>query len=280
MNELANKTILVTRPLPQAQALLDAISQRSGRAIHLPTMEIVAFYQDSAQDSAQASVQKNAQQEAEKYPPIRRLILDIDHYEIAICISVTSAEQALAWLEQHWPQMPTTIRWVAVGRSTAAVLQNAGLDVVYPEQLMDSGELLKLDLLQQVENKKIVLFKGEGGRDLIEKTLQQRGACLAICELYQRRTLLANAEALTRLLRENTVSAMTGHSGEMIESSVAMMGDDKAAKATLFNVPLIIPGERVAQKAKELGFKTIVVAENATTEVMIKTLCDWNRRLG
>jgi uroporphyrinogen-III synthase len=261
VNELANKTILVTRPLPQAQSLLDAITACSGQAIHLPTMEIVAF------DSV----------DAEKYPPIKRLILDIDQVEIAICISVTSAELALAWLEQYWPQLPTGIRWVAVGSSTAAVLQNAGLDVVFPEQLMDSGELLKLELLQQVSNKKIVLFKGEGGRDLIEKTLQQRGARVTPCELYQRRPMLTNAETLVRLLHENTLSAMTGHSGEMIESSVALLGNDKVAKANLFSVPLVIPGERVAQRARELGFNTVVVAENATTEIMIKTLCEWNR---
>jgi uroporphyrinogen-III synthase len=40
---------------------------------------------------------------------------------------------------------------------------------------------------------------------------------------------------------------------------------------------LLLPGLRVAEIAKDLAFKQIIVAENATHKGMIEALYDWRR---
>ncbi len=256
MGRLANSTVLVTRPLPQAADLIQAIHDEGGHPIHVPTMAITP-YEDEASEMGRR---------------IKYTVMEVDRFDIAICISVTSATCILSWLDKFWPQMPVGIHWLAVGSATAKVLQSAGFNVSYPKQVMDSGELLKLPELQDVNNKKIVLFKGRGGRDALQIELRARGALVEISELYHRSAATDNAERLRHLLQQKCITAVTGHSSEMIENFFDLLGKKSDALSKLLNLPLIIPGERVAAKAKKLGFTQVVIAKNATTGPMLEAL--------
>lgn len=74
-------------------------------------------------------------------------------------------------------------QWLAVGAVTGRILQEAGLDVLVPEQENSEG-LLALPPLQQA--KCIWLWRGAGGRELLIDTAAQRQQALVDTVLYQR----------------------------------------------------------------------------------------------
>nr|WP_236744009.1 uroporphyrinogen-III synthase [Marinobacter similis] len=60
-------------------------------------------------------------------PERRTLILSLDHYTHIITVSPYAARLLLDEVDTWWPQIPTGIRWYAVGAGTAAVLAEQGL---------------------------------------------------------------------------------------------------------------------------------------------------------
>lgn len=120
-------------------------------------------------------------------PSSRQLLLDIDQYHAVFFVSANAARLALDTLTSLWPQWPVGVNWLAVGPATAEVLASAGLPVVMPPSGFDSEATLKLDCLQQLKDKRVLICRGNEGRELMAETLQQRGAQVDLLALYQRR---------------------------------------------------------------------------------------------
>lgn len=169
--------VLNTRPAGQAAALTRRLEAAGAQVTELPLIAI-------------APVALAPEQE--------RLLLDLDRYDGVFFVSANAARLGLDAVAGAWPQWPWRLPAYAVGARTAAVLNEAGLDVRLPER-PDSEGLLDLPDLQQVQGRRFLVFKGEGGRELLADTLRARGALLDELPLY-RRELPADAMARWRAL--------------------------------------------------------------------------------
>nr|WP_275446868.1 uroporphyrinogen-III C-methyltransferase [Pseudoalteromonas sp. McH1-42] len=96
------------------------------------------------------------------------------------------SQDAVYYLAQHQPTFSPDCQFFAVGDKTAAAIE-ACFDrrAIVPEQ-HDSEGVLALPALQQVEDKRVVVVKGRGGRTLISQMLKQRGARVSHCVVYER----------------------------------------------------------------------------------------------
>ena len=273
MSTLSGLKILVTRPQPQAEAFINLLAREKASVIHCPTMNIIAFEVLASEGLVSGEpMSKECQR-------IKQAVMALDGCDIVICISINAARYALEWIENYWPQLPVGIAWHAVGRSTAKVLENNDITVHYPAQAMDSGGLLKLPSLQNVKGKKVLLFKGLGGRELIKQELQARGAIVETCDLYQRVVANENKAALISVLERGDISIATSHSSEMVENALSMASDSVEAKQYLQTTPLVVPGARVAEKAITLGFSNVLIAVDATAESMCSAIQNWQSNL-
>ncbi len=157
--------ILNTRPAHQA-AELSAALRNAGLAVsELPLLEIVP---------------------RELAPAEQRLLLDLDRYDGVFFISANAAHRGLDAVAGYWPQWPWQLKAYAVGHATAEWLAAAGLDVEIPAGRADSEGLLQLPALQQVKDKRFLLMRGVGGRELLRHSLEARGARVDVLELYRR----------------------------------------------------------------------------------------------
>ncbi|MYM63867.1 uroporphyrinogen-III synthase [Pseudomaricurvus sp. HS19] len=254
--------VLLTRPqqqLPKWQSLLQSGGAETCR---VPLMAIEPLSEPAATQA------------------IRDRIMALAEYRHVIFVSQNAAHHGLDWIDQYWPQLPVGVHFYAVGAATARVLQAYGCSVTAADNTMNSEELLALPQLQQVELQKVLICRGRGGRPLLAQVLSERGAQVDYCELYERGFPVE--EALTNLLqaqcgRNGDLVAL--HSGEALDNwhqlLQALKQEQPQLAATCAVLPLLVPGGRVGQLARDRGYPEVIVARNASDEEMLAALRDW-----
>lgn len=215
--------------------------------------------------------------EAPETNQIKSHILHIDQYQIAIFISRTAALLGTEWLARHWPvyskDLPQHLRYYAVGKSTAALLREQGIDAEVPEQAFNSEGLLALPSLNNVIGEKALIFSGEGGRTLLADTLIQRGASVSECELYRREATTEFSGQVIELLAAGALDLVIVHSGELLKNLLAIVPESQ--RSSLMTLPLLVPSERVAEIAVNSGFQSVICAGSALPEDMVSALRGW-----
>lgn len=245
-NSLANKRILLIKPMRPEDQFLSLLKNTGAEITHTPVMSIQAIAESHAITESQA---------------IKSLILDVDNFHKAIFVSGNAAELALEWLDKYWPMLPLGIDYFAVGERTAAVLKQVGIQASHPRGRQNSEELLQLSQLQQLDNQRIIIFRGCGGREILADTLIERGAAVEYCELYRR--VIDHQQLQLAQLQAQTSDCLVVHSGEQLQA----MGAAEALE--LVDRAVVVPSPRVAMIAQQLGYKRVVSADNALPEAML-----------
>ena len=173
-------------------------------------------------------------------------------------------DAGLAW--------PASLRCLAVGTATRDALLRAGLDAgMANAEAMNSEELLAHPALASVEGTGIVIFKGEGGRELLGETLRARGARVEECPLYRRVLPEGAADALAALLDAHRVNAFLANSGETLDNLLGLLHRMPAGKVPP-EACFVVPGERVAAEARQRTPARVVTARNASDAAMLDAL--------
>jgi uroporphyrinogen-III synthase len=243
-------SVLVTRPEGQAESLLKLLADAGYRGIHCPMLVIEEL---SGPDAGQ-----------------RELLQNLTGYAHIIFVSSNAVRCGMRWIEDFWPRLPTGADWYAVGEGSAAALARYGLDVQLPEGQMNSEGLLELPQLQAVENERVLIVKGEGGRDAMQQVLRQRGALVDELACYRRRPPDLGPGELAEIIRNEHCGALILSSGEGLHNMVSLL--DKRELEQVRSLTLVVPGARVAAMAREAGFGEILEAANATDSAVLGAL--------
>src|SRR5204863_7288654 len=119
----------------------------------------------------------------------------------------------------------------------------------------DSEALLALPELQQVQGRRVVIFRGGTGRPLLGNALASRGARVEYADCYRRTLAKSDPAPLLAQWRHGGVQAITVSSSEGLDNFVTLAGT-----AALEATPLFVPHERVAVRARERGAREVIVA--------------------
>jgi uroporphyrinogen-III synthase len=243
---LADLKVLVTRPKELANNLALLIEQAGGIPILYPVISI----------------------EEPKNTELRdRALKQLSSFDIAVFISPTAVRKTL----EHVDRFPSTLRIAALGSSTANSLKQNNILVSIQPDGHDSESLLKHSELQpdKIAGKSIVIFRGEGGRNMLGNTLMSRGSHVHYAEMY-RRARAKNRPPLS-VEQLNNIDIITVTSNEGLQNLFEL----SANKQALLKLPLIVPGERCERLAKELGFHVVVKSSDARDISCIETLRNW-----
>lgn len=250
---LAGRTIVVTRPAAQAGSLADAIVAAGGEPFVFPLLEIGA-----PADAA----------------PLAAALARIADYCLAVFISPNAVAYSVPRLLERGP-WPTGLQPAAVGQGTVRALAALGVaGTVAPRQRFDSEALLELPELQaaRVAGRRVVIFRGDGGRELLAETLRQRGAEVDCVACYRRSPPPAVAPLLARW-DAGRIDALTVSSSEGLRHLVELL--DAPCRARLARTPVFVPHARIAETAAALGLEQVVLTGPADDGV-IKGLCTYN----
>ena len=254
--DLRGVCVLVTRPAPQAGPLAQLIRAAGGSARLFPVMEIL-----DPQDSG----------------PLNRGIDRLDDIDLAIFISPNAVSRAMhAMLARR--TLPKDLPLACVGRGSARELNRLGYtDVIAPLGRADSEALLALPALQAVAGKKIIIFRGDGGRDVLGDTLTKRGAEVEYVECYRRVLPRVDASSLIHDWRQGAINIVSITSTQGLKNLQTLLGD--AGRACLLHTPIVVLSERTARACRELGCTTDpMVTADASDAAIVETIQAWRAR--
>ncbi|MFO8005451.1 uroporphyrinogen-III synthase [Thioalkalivibrio sp.] len=247
---LAGRHVVVTRPAAQAEAFCRMLAAAGARVTRFPVIEI----------------------RGPKDPLRLGAVLDaLEGFDLAVFVSANAVQRGLAAVRARgaWP---TPLRVAAIGAGTARELQNHGraADIV-PGARFDSEALLQEPALQDLTGRKVVIFRGDGGREHLAGILRERGATVTYAETYRRAMPDLDPEPLRAQLKTGAIDAITVTSGEGLHNLVAMLGAQ--GRSALLRAPLVVGATRVGELAQELGFHgAIERAEDPTDAAMFRAV--------
>lgn len=238
---LAGLHIVVTRPREQAAELQQRIEQLGGKALLFPLLEIEAAGNSQA---------------------LREQISRLKQTDLAIFISPNAVRFGMEAIRASG-MLPVTLKFATVGPGSAKALHELGVGhVIVPSGRFDSEGLLELPELQNVAGQHVMIFRGDGGRELLGDTLKARGAKVeyVICYLRSKHDLDAN------MLLAALPDAITVTSSEALRHLWETF--NKAQCEALRAIPLFVPHERIAEAARHQGWQHVVATDSGDDGLM------------
>lgn len=244
---LAGRTIVVTRPRAQAAPLAEAIAAAGATPLIFPLLEIAP---------------------ASDPQPLLDAVGRLADYKLAVFISPNAVDYALPAIlgRAAWP---AALLPAAVGQGTVRALLAHGVSgCIAPTRRFDSEALLELPELaaERVAGRRVAIFRGDGGRELLADTLRQRGATVDCIACYRRSGPSAGLAPVLAAWREGRLDALTVSSSEGLRYLVDLLDDE--GQAFLRRTPLFVPHGRIAENARALGLSNIILTDAADAGIL------------
>jgi uroporphyrinogen-III synthase len=243
--------VLVTRPEHQAGPLCQLIEQHGGVAIRCPTLRIA---------------------EPHNWAPTLAIFDRLVDYDLAIFTSVNAVDQALPRIQERGG-FPPRLELAAIGQATARALERYSVThCLRPTQGFTSEALLALPRFHNITGQRIVIVRGEGGREWLVETLTDHGAQVDCAEVYRREQPSVDAGALLERWGHGEISAVVITSIESLQNLFAMLGT--IGQPYLRDTPLVVVSARIRHSAVEQGCRHLLLAREASDEAIIAALFD------
>ena len=250
---LEGKTVIVTRPLAQAQNILELLEVQQATVVHFPVISI--------------SVSPNIKS-------AKQLFGNLANYQIIIFISANAVHYAMGAAQELGISFKER-NLAAVGPATKTALENYGYQVaIVPQAGFTSEALLNDPALQNIAQQNILIVRGEGGREHLRETLESRNYKVDYAEVYRRQLPSErNHINLSQLPRHDT--AILLYSVESIQNLWSLCTHDE--QQCLTNMAHVVGSKRVAEAAARVGFaKNSIIAENPSDGAMLAALSNWS----
>ena len=163
-------------------------------------------------------------------------------------------------------------RLFAVGKESAREITRFAQRVHYPEQGNGARELLKMDVLQQISARKILILRGETGLDILAAELTRRGAEVDNVILYKTIEPMRSRDLLQQLLgQQEMIYAIFFHSGEAARRFVSWIPDNHTT--VLAQTIAVAGSSRIQNILRETGWQSqIRVAQSPKNSHMLQAL--------
>ena len=272
------QTIIVTRPAGQARQLIELLTaslkndelvkqgkQNLPTILSLPLLTIIPKENDISGSQVDSLADH-----------ITTVLKDVD---LAIFVSPNAIECTMRLLGRSWQDLSKKIIPIGVmGGSSELALHHHGVGleetptrILIPEnnEHWDSEGLWKKlqSLNADWSEHKVVIFKGEGGRDWLADTLKAAGAMVETISVYTRMPLDIDNPAweaiheidFSQSLWLLTSSEAVRYLGEVMQNKF---------KQTLLDASAICPHQKIGEAAKAIGFGKVFICEPGDEALM------------
>ena len=252
MSNLAGLGVLVTRPETQAASLARRLTELRANVYLLPAMELRPRADRAAQRAA---------------------LGPIDRFQWIIFISSNAVRFGVQLLDGR-----RDLRLAAVGPATARALNHAGFRVsLVPASGFNSESLLAAPELAHVAGQRILIVRGDSGRELLADVLSARGASISYAQMYERhcsRPIVGAVDAVEALWEKGAIDVVTATSPELLKCLVEIL--TPKGRALLTNTTVLAGSERIASAARQIGLTgPLITAAAPDDDSLLKALAQW-----
>lgn len=250
---MPERAVVITRPRAQAEPLAQAVRALGRRAVVLPLLEIAPLEDMSALQAALAA---------------------LPSYALVAFVSPNAVDAAFAHLD-GWPAgVPIGV----VGEGSRAALARHGVTdetaTIHspPDPANSDSEHLLASLdLAAFAGRRVLIVRGESGRELMADTLRAAGARVETVAAYRR-----SVPALTEELAAGLGALLAQPNDWIITSSEALRGlaglagrlDPEAGIDRLRAQHLIVPHARIAETARSLGCDRVTLTGSGDARLL------------
>lgn len=239
-------TILVTRPEQESQALCDALQALGHHAISHPLLTI---------------------HPGKELPQLSNYFSSLSSGDFLIAVSQHAVQHAQDYLQLQQKEWKKGLNYIAVGQKSAQYLRSYISDPVHFPTPSDSEHLLALPVLDNVAGKKVLILRGNGGRDLIYQALEALGAEVTYCETYQRQSTAFNGVIKAKEWQEKNVNTIVITSGEQLSFFTSQLTNIDLD--WVLGCRLLVPSERINQLGQQLGYQHIETVGGASNSDLL-----------
>ncbi len=187
-------------------------------------------------------------------------------------------------------EWPTHLRVAVVGGGTAQVIEDSRFkpkEILFPQNdnEWDSSGLLSAmqSHVSSWEGQKIMIIKGQGGRDELAKSFQERGISYSELAIYRRTPLALTDPAwlnIIKLYQEDQVNVVHQKptwvwvftSSESIKNLSKSILDLQISESILKQSVAIVTHQRVADSAQALGMREVHLAQAGDVGITTKLI--------
>ncbi len=232
---LTGRHIVITRPLAQAVNLAERLTGLGAIPVRFP---LLAIY------------------DVDDKRPLLDAAIRLESYDLVVFVSPNAVAKALDVMLEH-RSWPVSVTAATLGRSSEAELARRGVKtIVSPPLRFDSEALLECAELQKMTGKRVLICRGDTGRELLGETLVSRGAVVDYLMVYRRGMPQLDPAPLHKLWEAGQLDAVTLTSSEGLRNMIAMIGH--IGHAWLKNTPTFVPHARIAEHATQFGLRRII----------------------
>ncbi len=235
--------MLITRPVEQAGEIATELSNRGARPIRFPALAIVPLDEAAILSQLQS----------------------LSRPDITIFISANAVAHGTAYADRG--------QIAVIGPATRhAAAERAGMKVdILPSGGFDSEHLLASAQLQDVTGKVVRIIRGRGGRELLGRTLGERGAAVEYLAVYDRIAAAhgpADITALEHLWSAGDIDVVIIMSVETLKNLVAILPD--SCRKLLSGTRVVTPAARVIKEvlARFPGIETTLARGPGVAELI------------
>lgn len=246
--------VVITRPLAQARPLAARVAALGHAVEVLPLLRITPLPHPT-----------------ELLAALARLAEPTPYYQLVAFVSPNAIDAAFA----HIKDVPAGVTWAVVGEGSRLALAAHGVtadnaQVVSPFDTAhsDSEHLLQALDLAALRQRKALIIRGDGGRELLADGLRAAGAVVDVVPAYRRAVpaLTPEVEATLRRLLEHdndwlitSSEALRGLCAWLAELDARAPGATSSCVVAMQQQHLIVPHARIAETAYNLGFSRITL---------------------
>ena len=191
------------------------------------------------------------------------------HYQQQGIAVIAISANAVLHANKLLDTWPNAITYLAVGQASTDAFSDININSRCPDEATSEG-LLSMPVLSDVKDKKIVILRGEGGRETLAQQLVKRGAKVNYSQLYRRQSIVSNKENDLLKWQQLKITIIVVTSAETLLTLVARVkGSDLQ---WLQRCTIIVPSLRVAKIADENGLTHVEISAGASNQAILQQL--------
>lgn len=253
-----DSTVIITRPLHQAQNLLERLQQVGRHVVVFPMFEIEHMLEN---------------------PELDQALCDLKDYALVMFVSPNAVDAFLNRIaDKNW-QWPSSTAIGVVGAASRQALFKHGIDeaavrIISPTntERTDSETLLAELDLTVLRGQKVLIVRADSGRDFFADALRDAQIDVQAITAYRRVIPVfdeSKKQELQTYLNESCVWVIT--SSAVLKTLLTWCSelDCENAVAKMQQQHLYVPHFRIAEVARELGFKHISLSASGDEKLLL-----------